>query len=329
MSEATALSTVLLLFRKDLRLDDNPALLAALQAAKSVIPVFVWSPEEEGQFQPGRCSKWWWRQSVIGLSQQITSLGSRLILRRAKDSCKAVLQLVHETQAKAVFMNHLYDPISLVKDHTLKQQLTDAGILCRTFGACLLFEPWDVLDSIGQPFTTFSDFWTQLQAMPQQPPFPSPPPAALPPVHPKLVSQAIHDLDFFANKEQEEASRQLESKWVPGAAGGLARLEAFLTCQLPHFSAAKARVDASITSRLSPWIHVGSLSVRFIYYRVRAKQAEWLVAGDDQSESCQHFLRQLAYREYSRCGPNTMLLFWQTVPLVIAVQVHDSLDSSL
>jgi hypothetical protein len=102
--------TVLMLFRKDLRLDDNPALLAALQAAKHVVsaaatavrqatchaqqtqqhhaaatsclplhfcsatfhldiqmlrytavfqvPVFIWSPEEEGQFQPGRCSRW-------------------------------------------------------------------------------------------------------------------------------------------------------------------------------------------------------------------------------------------------------------------------------
>jgi deoxyribodipyrimidine photolyase len=29
--------TVLMLFRKDLRLDDNPALLAALQAAKNVV----------------------------------------------------------------------------------------------------------------------------------------------------------------------------------------------------------------------------------------------------------------------------------------------------
>lgn len=45
--------TALVWFRRDLRTYDNPALVAALQAAKNVIPVFIWAPEEEGQFQPG------------------------------------------------------------------------------------------------------------------------------------------------------------------------------------------------------------------------------------------------------------------------------------
>lgn len=38
---------VLLWFRRDLRLCDNPALNAALEMGAPVIPVFIWSPEEE------------------------------------------------------------------------------------------------------------------------------------------------------------------------------------------------------------------------------------------------------------------------------------------
>lgn len=38
---------VLLWFRRDLRLCDNPALMASLQVGAPVIPVFIWSPEEE------------------------------------------------------------------------------------------------------------------------------------------------------------------------------------------------------------------------------------------------------------------------------------------
>jgi deoxyribodipyrimidine photolyase len=49
--------TVIVWFRRDLRTYDAPALLAALGAAKTVIPVFIWAPEEEGQFQPGRQSR--------------------------------------------------------------------------------------------------------------------------------------------------------------------------------------------------------------------------------------------------------------------------------
>eukprot|EP00878_Enallax_costatus_P021471 GHUV01022729.1.p1 GENE.GHUV01022729.1~~GHUV01022729.1.p1 ORF type:complete len:131 (+),score=33.16 GHUV01022729.1:466-858(+) len=87
-------STVLMLFRKDLRVYDNPALLAASQAASTVVPVFIWAPEEEGQFQPGRCSKWWLKQTLRDLAQQLETPGSRLIIRRAQDSTDMLLQLM-------------------------------------------------------------------------------------------------------------------------------------------------------------------------------------------------------------------------------------------
>lgn len=38
---------VLLWFRRDLRLGDNPALIGSLEVGAPVIPVFIWSPEEE------------------------------------------------------------------------------------------------------------------------------------------------------------------------------------------------------------------------------------------------------------------------------------------
>lgn len=38
---------VLLWFRRDLRLCDNPALVGALGVSAPVIPIFIWSPEEE------------------------------------------------------------------------------------------------------------------------------------------------------------------------------------------------------------------------------------------------------------------------------------------
>lgn len=55
------LDTVLVWLRRDLRTTDSPALVAALQAARHVIPVFLWTPDEEGQFQPGG-----WRAGGIG-----------------------------------------------------------------------------------------------------------------------------------------------------------------------------------------------------------------------------------------------------------------------
>lgn len=125
----------------------------------SQIPVFVWAPEEEGQFQPGRYSRWWTKHSVAPFQKLLQQLGSNLILRRSTETSKALLQLVQETGAQAVYFNHLYDPISLVRDHEVKQALSKLGIICRSYNADLLYEPWEVLDENDQPFTCFDAYW--------------------------------------------------------------------------------------------------------------------------------------------------------------------------
>ena len=65
--------TALLWFRLDLRLADNPALRAALGHGGPVVPVFIWSPEEEGRWHPGAargggCISRWpdWRHRCAG-----------------------------------------------------------------------------------------------------------------------------------------------------------------------------------------------------------------------------------------------------------------------
>ena len=53
-------------FRQDLRLTDNPALSAAAEWG-TIVPVYVWAPEEEGAFPAGAATKWWLHQSFAAL----------------------------------------------------------------------------------------------------------------------------------------------------------------------------------------------------------------------------------------------------------------------
>merc|ERR550532_1834837 len=52
-------SAVLLWFRRDLRLYDNPALVTACSLGKPVIPLFLWNEEEEGRLAAGGATKVW------------------------------------------------------------------------------------------------------------------------------------------------------------------------------------------------------------------------------------------------------------------------------
>ena len=68
------------------------------------------------------------------------------------------------------------DPLSLVRDHRAKEVLTAQGIAVRSFNADLLYEPWDVNDAQGRPFTTFATFWDRCLSMPFDPEAPLLPP---------------------------------------------------------------------------------------------------------------------------------------------------------
>lgn len=69
-------------------------------SAPAQVPVFIWAPEEEGQFQPGRCSRWWLLNSLKALEADFKALGSSLIYRCAPESRTALLQLAQETGAQ-------------------------------------------------------------------------------------------------------------------------------------------------------------------------------------------------------------------------------------
>ena len=99
-------------FRQDLRLQDNPALHAAVATGAPVIPVYIWSPEEEGEWAPGAASRWWLHHSLTALTQQLDRRGSRLIL--ARGHALGVLQkLVAKTGATAVHWNKRYEPAAV------------------------------------------------------------------------------------------------------------------------------------------------------------------------------------------------------------------------
>lgn len=53
----------------------------------------------------------------------------------------------------------LSDPVSLVRDHNIKEKLVELGISVQSYNGDLLYEPWEVYDESGHAFTTFDPFW--------------------------------------------------------------------------------------------------------------------------------------------------------------------------
>jgi deoxyribodipyrimidine photo-lyase len=141
-------------FRLDLRRTDNPALTAAAQYGRMLIPVFIWAPGEEGAWPPGAASRWWLHHSLKSLAADLGGL----VIRRGP-SLNALRQLVKETGATAVFWNRRYEPALMARDTKVKQALLADGLQVESFNSALLFEPWEIKNGSGEPYRVFTPFW--------------------------------------------------------------------------------------------------------------------------------------------------------------------------
>lgn len=285
-------SPALVWFRLDLRLTDNPALAAALKRGGPVIPVFIWAPEEEGDWPPGGASRWWLHQSLKALAAELECRGARLVLRRgpARDALRA---LGRETGARAVFWNRRYEPALLARDRAVKEALRAEGIEVESFNSALVFEPWTVANRAGNPFQVFTPFWRYCLRLPDPPP-PEPAPQHLPapPRWPKSEPLAALELE-----PKIDWAAGLRAAWQPGEAGALAALRRFLDRAFAGYTEQRDRPDLPGTSRLSPHLHFGELGPRQVWHALKAWAARRGLP--DTAWRSSQFLAELGWREFA------------------------------
>ncbi|MCK6557029.1 DNA photolyase family protein [Candidatus Binatia bacterium] len=277
-------------FRHDLRLADNPALSAAVARGGPVIPVYIWSPQEEGEAAPGAASRWWLHHSLASLDTDLRARGSGLVVRRG--AAGATLRtLVGETGAAAVFWNRRYEPQTLSRDADIKNALRAGGVLVETFNSGLLFEPWALTTGTGKPFQVFTPFWKA--ALAGKPPLG---PIAAPPGLPaSSVWPASLALDALGLLPAYDWTGGIRAAWTPGEHAASASLDRFLHDLAVGYADDRNRPDLSGTSRLSPHLHFGEIGPRQVFAAARAQTARdpACAAGIDA------YLREIGWREFA------------------------------
>lgn len=210
------------------------------------------------------------------LQSDLAALGSHLILHRAQESRTALSELIQQTGAQGMVFNHLYDPISMVRDNEVKLAMATLGVFCCSFNADLLREPWEILDpASGKPYTCYDSFWGAHQSLPYPPANPVPAPPAMPHL-PQDIIRGLELPDLGIMTPEEELSNvQLEYHWTPGSSGAHKTFGEFMEGRLKKFDRDRAKTDRNSTSRLSPHIHFGEISVRHIYHECIRKAEEW------------------------------------------------------
>lgn len=286
-------------FRSDLRLADNPALLAAQKWAKehdgAVLPVFILDPVISDQL--GGATKWWLEKSLTALNRDIAALGgtkSDRALRLFAGDAKSILEnIADDKPVQAVFWNRLYDKPSTKRDTDIKTILQDHGLTCESHKANLLFEPWDVKTGQGTDFKVYSPFWRACQKLPT-PREPHAPPQSIE-LFKGAVDGQINITDFDLSPKPVNWAGGLDERFTPGEQGAKDQLFDFIDDRLTDYADMRDRPDRRVTSELSPHLRFGEISP----YQVWHAANHYSDANPGQGKTASKFIAELGWREFA------------------------------
>jgi deoxyribodipyrimidine photo-lyase len=271
-------------FRNDLRISDNPALSAAADGGRPVLPVYILDDESPGEFAMGAASRWWLHHSLSRLNE---ALDGRLLLA-CGNAETLIPDLAAEVDAAGVYWNRGYEPWQVRRDRSIKSSLREKRYIAESYAGSLLFEPQSVTKADGTPYRVFTPFYRNgcLQNMPAPRE-----PLSVPDVRlsdAKVDSVPIEALQLLPEIEWYQG---IDAEWSPGEKGAMKRLDTFLADGIAHYRKGRDRPDKPYVSRLSPHLHFGELS---------PNQA-WYAAGDSGApdKDIDHFRSELGWREFS------------------------------
>lgn len=162
----TAHKLSLFIFRRDLRLHDNTALIAALKQSEQVIPCFIF--DERQTTHNAYFSHPAFRfmlESLKDLESQLKKNQGQLYLLSGTAE-NVVAHLFKELPIDAVYFNRDYTPFSLARDAAIQKAAETAKRRCYIFGDALLHEPEEITKQDGKPYTIYTPFLRKSRSVP-------------------------------------------------------------------------------------------------------------------------------------------------------------------
>lgn len=280
------MKAALVWLRRDLRLDDHPALEAATKTKLPVLPVYCFDSSERS-WQEGGASKWWLHRSLESLEKDFKSLGSKLFFVKGRPEEK-LPEICKELEA-CLFYNRHYSPSEIESEKNLDQALEKSGIASQSFRGNLLWEPGSVRTQQGEVYKVYTPFW-KASTSKSEPAKPIEKPTKL--KKPPKLSFKPCELKDFKLLPKIRWYESLEDQWTPGIEGARNNLMAFSKRCFKSYTKDRDFPAQRGTSELSPHLHFGEISVRRIWYYLRKKITKAEIKKNQ-------FLKELAWRDFA------------------------------
>jgi deoxyribodipyrimidine photo-lyase len=153
----------ILWLRRDLRLEDNTALLHAMGSGLPVLPLFIFDDNILKELPEDDARVSFIYHSLEHIHQQLEQKESSLLCKKG-DPLAVWKELINENEIAQVFTNKDYEPFARKRDAAIEALLNKNGIAFHSYKDQVIFEEGEVVKDDGRPYTVFTPYknkWLQ------------------------------------------------------------------------------------------------------------------------------------------------------------------------
>ncbi|HKT84318.1 MAG TPA: deoxyribodipyrimidine photo-lyase, partial [Solirubrobacterales bacterium] len=268
-------NAAVVLFNRDLRVRDNPALAAAARAERAV-PLFVLDDTLLGSdfAAPNRVA--FMLEALRDLDGSLRKVGARLYLRRG-DPVKEAIAVARKCGAEELHTSADWSSYAVRREERLRRACGEERIAFRAHPGTTIVSPGAVTPTGGDHFKVFSPFHRAWENVPTRPRAKTPRKLATPP---RLAVGRLPALDSLLRGGPSPER-------VPGGESeGRKRMRAFLRDGLAGYEEHHDDLPGDETSSLSPYLRFGCISPLELLGEARSRRGGAA------------FARQLCWRDF-------------------------------
>ena len=242
-------------FRSDLRIDDNPALNAALSNCDEVLAIYIFSQSQWEIHNESNIKQEFLFNNLTSLEESLLKLNIPLIAMNTdsyKTLPKDLLNLVIEQKIENIFWNNEFGVNESERDVAVEKNLNEHNVQISCFDDQVIYQPGFLKTGQGNPFSVFTPFkrrWIENFEMDFL--------DIDKPKHAKESNLVQSDLSILKFTKTHDAKIDL---WPAGEGAAQDRLANFLSSKVKSYSEKRNSPILDGTSRISPYLALGILS---------------------------------------------------------------------
>ncbi len=278
-------------FRRDLRIEDNPALFAAVAECDVVVCCFVLDPKILKSSDIGAPRVAYLLEALRLLKKNLADRGVTFVMRQG-DVSQELQLLIQELSAKSLFFNRDYEPYATERDAEVAKMCDGMGVSARPFKEGMIHEPHEILKEDGTPYAVYSPYrrvWEKKGV-------------SKPLAKPEFKNRSTPEISAVKPgeiPELKELGFHLDVPMIPvGEQVAQDALTAFLAGPAPKYETERNFAALEGTSRLSAHLRFGTISARTVAHR--AQEMKRKVGPTEAGRSLDVFVSEIIWRDFYR-----------------------------